>query len=124
MDTNFEKRLEELYAEAFRTVRESLRKFPDTSCIITKEDKPYDLYIDTCDETGFLWHFTPRKVRLVNDCLLYVFAEMTPEHEDDLIHLRCDWQPDEIWTYGGKWYAEPEGLFRLYDIVNHKATML
>lgn len=74
------------------------------------------LYIDPCNDSGFLYNLDAAEVVLVEKNLIILSADAL-EHKDEILSGKYEPQPDECWTEGGEFYAEWEGLLELIDSI-------
>lgn len=104
-------RLDSISKDAFATVKDALREL-GSSCIL---EDGFNLVVDTCTDSGFVYHFEAKKIKLVGDHVL-ILREMDEESEK-FITEGGDCEPDECWWEGSEWYAEWEGLLEIFDEV-------
>ena len=111
-DESFENRLDSLGKEALSKAKEALRALGGIFII----DNPVFLHIDTCNGSGFLYELKARKVRLEGDTI-NIIGDISKEREKEIFEddQWDDVQPEEVWTFGGEWYAEWEGLLQVLD---------
>lgn len=104
-------RLDQISKYAFAAVKDALRKLGG-SCVL---EDGIPLVVDTCTDSGFVYHFDAKKVKLVDNRVL-ILREMDEENETYIAEGGyCD--PDECWWEGSDWYAEWEGLLEVFDAV-------
>ena len=106
----FASRLEALGAEAFTAAKDKLKKMGGKFVL----KAPHTLYVDLCDDGDSLTELEARKV-ILRDNNLVILARMDDGEEDALLKGDLEWCPDRIWTEGGQWYIEWEGLFEVID---------
>ena len=112
-------RLDGISAYAFAAVKDALRKLGGSFVL----ENGIPLVVDTCTDSGFVYHFEAKKVKLIEGRRILILKEMDGESERHITEGGyCE--PDECFWEGSDWYAEWEGLLEVFDAVIEAAENL
>lgn len=111
------KQFDNFTSEAISKAKQALEKLGGRFVL----PAPITLHIDTCDGNGFIYELQARHA-VLRDGVLYIVKDIPAEEVDAVIDNAELAAPEDLWTLGGEWYAEWEGLLEVFDTLIDAAS--